>query len=132
MSQARSLEVVRVPDVTGPKLSVRGVAKSYRNARGTVISACADVTFDVAPGEFVCLLGPSGCGKSTCLGLIAGLDRPDQGEIFMDGRPITGSGPDRAMLFQEPALFPWVTVLGSLEFALRLVGSPRPGPGDPA
>src|SRR5438132_2783960 len=132
MSQARSLEVVRVPDLAGPKLSVRGVAKSYRNARGTVISACADVTFDVAPGEFVCLLGPSGCGKSTCLGLIAGLDRPDQGEIFMDGKAITGSGPDRAMLFQEPALFPWMTVLGNVEFALRMIGIPKPDRRDRA
>jgi sulfonate transport system ATP-binding protein len=102
------------------------VAKSYRNARGTVTSACAEVTFDVAPGEFVCLLGPSGCGKSTCLGLIAGLDRPDAGSILMDGRSVTGPGPDRAVLFQEPALFPWMSVLGNVEFALQMIGIPKP------
>jgi len=125
MRQARALRVAPVLDVGGPKLSVRGVAKSYRNARGTVISACTDVTFDVTPGEFVCLLGPSGCGKSTCLGLIAGLDRPDLGQILMDGRSVTGPGPDRAMLFQEPALFPWMSVLGNIEFALRMLDVPR-------
>ena len=125
MRQAAALRVVPLREQAGPKLSVRGVAKSYRNARGAVISACTDVTFDVEPGEFVCLLGPSGCGKSTCLGLIAGLDRPDRGGLFMDGRPITGPGPDRAMLFQEPALFPWMTVLGNIEFALRMVNVPK-------
>jgi NitT/TauT family transport system ATP-binding protein len=125
MRQLGALAVVREAEATGAKLSVRGVAKSYRNARGTVTSACTEVTFDVATGEFVCLLGPSGCGKSTCLGLIAGLDRPDQGSIFVEGRPVTGPGPDRAMLFQEPALFPWMTVLGNIEFALRMLDVPK-------
>src|SRR5437867_12152594 len=100
MRQARALRVALVLDVGGPKLSVRGVAKSFRNARGTVISACTDVTFDVTPGEFVCLLGPSGCGKSTCLGLIAGLDRPDIGQLLMDGRPVKGTCHVRALIFK--------------------------------
>src|SRR2546428_13601582 len=86
------LTVVPEPEQAGPKLSLRGVAKSYRNSRGTVTSACAEVTFDVAPGEFACLLGPSGGGKATRLGLIAGLVRPDQGQILMAGRRLTGPG----------------------------------------
>src|SRR5207302_7083424 len=76
------------------------------------------------PGEFVCLLGPSGSGKSTVLNLLAGLERPDSGEILMNGRPVTEPGPDRAVLFQDPALFPWMSVLANVEFALRMVGVP--------
>jgi NitT/TauT family transport system ATP-binding protein len=82
------------------------------------------VSFDVAPGEFVCLLGPSGCGKSTILWILAGLDRPTSGEVLLDGRPIMGAGPDRAVLFQEPALFPWLSVVGNVEYALKLIGVP--------
>ena len=112
--------------VDQPKLSLRAVSRTYRNARGGKISACRDVTFDVAPGEFVCLLGPSGCGKSTLLNVIAGLDRADSGQVLIDGRPLSGPGPDRAVLFQEPALFPWMSVTGNVEFALKLIGVPKP------
>ena len=128
------------PAVTGPdlrlepspqaetapaKVSLRNVARTYRSARGGKVSACTDVTFDVAPGEFVCLLGPSGCGKSTLLNIIAGLDRPDRGEVLIDGRPVSGPGPDRAVLFQEPALFPWMSVAANVDFALGLAGVPK-------
>jgi NitT/TauT family transport system ATP-binding protein len=98
------------------------VGKTFEAARGGTVQALEDVTFEVAPGELVCLLGPSGSGKSTVLNLLAGLERADEGEILMDGRPISGSGPDRAMLFQDPALFPWMTVRGNVEFALRMIG----------
>jgi len=81
-----------------------------------------DVTFDVRAGEFVCLIGPSGCGKSTILNLLAGLERPDAGEVALDGRPILEPGPDRALLFQDPALFPWLSVRENVEYALRLKG----------
>lgn len=108
-----------------PKLSARGVSKVFANSRGQSTSALDDVTLDIAPGEFVCLIGPSGCGKTTLLNLFAGLDRPDQGEILMEGRPIARPGPDRAVLFQEPALFPWMSVLGNIEFALKLCGVPK-------
>jgi NitT/TauT family transport system ATP-binding protein len=103
------------------KLSARGVSKSFRNARGQVTPALEDVTLDVAPGEFVCLIGPSGCGKTTLLNLFAGLNRPDEGQVLMDGRPITAPGPDRAVLFQEPALFPWMSVRQNVDFALRMI-----------
>jgi NitT/TauT family transport system ATP-binding protein len=113
------------PDDTAPKLSFRGVGKTYVNARGEPVDAIADVTFDVAPGEFVCLLGPSGCGKTTVLNILAGLAKPTIGEALVDGRPIPPPGPDRALLFQEPALFPWLSVRGNIEFALKLIGVPQ-------
>jgi NitT/TauT family transport system ATP-binding protein len=112
------------PEPSDPKLSLRGVRKSFPTQRGGRVVALEDITFDVAPGEFVCLLGPSGSGKSTVLNVLAGLDVPDSGSVVMNGTAITGPGPDRAVLFQEPALFPWMTVLGNVEFALRMVGVP--------
>ncbi|HXF71746.1 MAG TPA: ABC transporter ATP-binding protein [Actinomycetota bacterium] len=108
-----------------PKLAARGVTKTYRGARGGEVTALLDVTLEVDPGEFVCLIGPSGCGKTTLLNLFAGLERPDAGTVEIDGRPVEGPGPDRAVLFQEPALFPWLSVLGNVEFALELIGVPR-------
>ena len=107
------------------KLTVRGVSKSFVSARGERRRAVEDISFDVAAGEFVCLLGPTGSGKSTILNLLAGLELPDDGEVLIDGRPITAPGPDRAMLFQDPALFPWMSLRGNVEFALRMVGVPQ-------
>ena len=78
------------------------------------------MSFEVAPGEFVCLLGPSGCGKTSILNVLAGLERPSGGQALLDGTPISGPGPDRAVLFQEPALFPWLSVRGNIELALEL------------
>jgi NitT/TauT family transport system ATP-binding protein len=110
-----------------PKLAVRDLVVSRRLASGGELVATDRITFDVAPGEFVCLLGPSGCGKTSILNVLAGLDPPTSGEALLDGRPIEGPGPDRAVLFQEPALFPWLTVRGNVELALKLVGI---GPDD--
>jgi len=107
------------------KLAVREVTKTFRGSRGGSVTALRDVSLEVAPGEFVCLIGPSGCGKSTLLNLLAGLDRPDTGTVSMDGRPITTPGPDRAVLFQDPALFPWMSVIRNVEFALKLIGVPK-------
>lgn len=77
------------------------------------------IDLDVRQGEFLALLGPSGCGKSTLLNLIAGLISPTSGSLRLDGREITGPGPDRGMLFQDYALFPWKSVRGNVEFGLR-------------
>jgi NitT/TauT family transport system ATP-binding protein len=107
------------------KVSLRGVGKSFAQRSGAVVRAVDDIWLDVAEGEFVCLIGPSGCGKSTLLNLIAGLDRPDRGEVLVDDRPVGGPGPDRAVLFQEPSLFPWLSVVRNVEFALELSGMPR-------
>jgi NitT/TauT family transport system ATP-binding protein len=107
-----------------PKLSVRNLTVARRQASGELVTAATGVTFDVARGEFVCLLGPSGCGKTSILNVLAGLDRPAAGEAFVDGTPITRPGPDRAVLFQEPALFPWLSVTANVELALQLLGVP--------
>jgi NitT/TauT family transport system ATP-binding protein len=120
------LALVQPESIDGtPKLSARGVSKVFRNQRGEVVRALGAVDLDVAPGEFVCLIGPSGCGKTTLLNLFAGLDRPDTGGLFIDGRKIDAPGPDRAVLFQEPALFPWLSVRRNVEFGLELIGTPK-------
>jgi sulfonate transport system ATP-binding protein len=121
LSRAPVQEVVS----PGTKLSAKGVHKTFVSPRGERVSAISDVTLDVTPGEFVCLIGPSGCGKSTLLNLFAGLDKPTAGDLFLDGKPIRGPGPDRAVLFQEPALFPWLSVVRNVELALRLIGFPK-------
>ncbi|HXF73679.1 MAG TPA: ABC transporter ATP-binding protein [Actinomycetota bacterium] len=119
------LRVVPRAGGAAPKLAARGVTKTYRGARGGEVTALRDVTLEVPAGEFVCLIGPSGCGKTTLLNLFAGLERPDAGTVEIDGRPVEGPGPDRAVLFQEPALFPWLSVLGNVEFALEMIGVPK-------
>jgi NitT/TauT family transport system ATP-binding protein len=117
--------VVPTPgEASTPKLSARNLTVARRQASGELVTAATGVTFDVARGEFLCLLGPSGCGKTSILNVLAGLDRPTGGQAFVDGRPITGPGPDRAVLFQEPALFPWLSVAGNVELALTLLGVP--------
>jgi NitT/TauT family transport system ATP-binding protein len=120
MTASRALRVVPGVEDAPPRLSLRGVQKSFETASGSVIRAIEGVTLDVGLGEFVCLIGPSGCGKSTILNLLAGLEHADEGEVLLDGRPIAEPGPDRAMLFQDPALFPWLSVRGNVEYALRL------------
>lgn len=113
-----------VPGGAPPKLAVHDLVKTRRSTSGSMVTAVDHVTFDVHVGEFVCLLGPSGCGKTSILNVLAGLDEPTSGEALIDGRPIAGPGPDRAVLFQEPALFPWLTVAGNVELALKLAGVP--------
>ncbi len=107
-------------DARRGELAVEGVSKAFRT-RQTVIQALDDVTLNVRPGEFVCLVGPSGCGKSTLLDIVAGLTKPDSGRVTADGQPIMGPGRHRLVMFQELALFPWLDVLGNVMFGLKLV-----------
>jgi NitT/TauT family transport system ATP-binding protein len=101
---------------TTPAITIDGVHKVY-GPRGNHVLALSDISLEVGPGEFVCLVGASGCGKTTLLNLVAGLDRPAAGRLEVRGR--------RALLFQEAALFPWLTAAGNVELALRLAGVPR-------
>lgn len=112
-------------DVMPDKLVVDHVSKWFRTDSLTV-HALDDVTLHIPEGQFVCLVGPSGCGKSTLLNLLAGLDRPDSGQVFVDGATINGPGRHRLIMFQEAALFPWLTVLGNVLFGLKLTNGINP------
>ena len=90
------------------------------SARRAAVHALDNVSLNVHEGEFVCLVGPSGCGKSTLLNIIAGLEMPDRGQVLADGKPVTGPGRERMMMFQESALFPWLDVMGNVMFGLKL------------
>lgn len=102
------------------KLIVEGVSKTFRTDRGGHVQALDNVSLSVREGEFVCLVGPSGCGKSTLLNIVGGLEMPDTGRVVADGKPVTGAGSDRMMMFQESALFPWLDVMGNVLFGLKL------------
>jgi NitT/TauT family transport system ATP-binding protein len=111
-----------VSAVTAPAIRARGVRKVF-SAGGREVVALDGIDLDVAPGELVCLLGPSGCGKSTLLNAIAGFSLPTSGELTALGKPVTGPGPERAMVFQEYALFPWMTVERNVAFGLEVAGA---------
>jgi NitT/TauT family transport system ATP-binding protein len=102
----------------------RGVHQVFRG-EGQEVVALAGIDLQVARGELCCLLGPSGCGKSTLLNAIAGFARPSAGEVRVDGELVTGPGPQRGMVFQEYALFPWMTVADNVAFGLRIKRLPR-------
>ncbi|MDE1863106.1 MAG: ABC transporter ATP-binding protein [Thaumarchaeota archaeon] len=106
------------------KLQARNIVKHFDH-NGTPILALDGVNLDVEEGDFVCLVGPSGCGKSTFLNIIAGLEKPDSGEILLNGKLIDTPGPDRTMVFQEGALFPWLKVVDNVEFGLKIAGIPK-------
>jgi NitT/TauT family transport system ATP-binding protein len=101
------------------KLTIESVSKSFKGTAGRVL-ALDRVSLSVAESEFVCLVGASGCGKSTLLNIIAGLEKPDSGTVLVDGKPVTGPGRQRLVMFQESALFPWLNVLGNVLFGLKL------------
>lgn len=104
-------------------LEVQNVTKVFRSSEGErPIVAVKDLSISVPRGEFLCILGPIGCGKSTLLNMIAGFEKPTKGRILLEGRPVTGPGPDRVMVFQEETLFPWMTVLENVRFGLRFKG----------
>jgi NitT/TauT family transport system ATP-binding protein len=105
------------------KIQVRGLSRTFV-AAGRETPALLGIDLEVAEREFVCLLGPSGCGKSTLLNIVAGFLRPSAGEVLVGGRPVTGPGADRGVVFQEYVLFPWLTVAGNVEFGLQLKGTP--------
>ncbi|HEX8883643.1 MAG TPA: ABC transporter ATP-binding protein [Noviherbaspirillum sp.] len=92
---------------------------------GRRMVALENIGLEIPRGQFVCLLGPSGCGKSTLLNAVAGFAPPTQGRIIADGVPVAGPGPERGMVFQEYALFPWMTVEQNVGFGLEIKGMPK-------
>ncbi|WP_198115795.1 ABC transporter ATP-binding protein [Massilia rhizosphaerae] len=105
-------------------LVIDNVTKVF-DGDGHRMVALQDITLEVPHGQFVCLLGPSGCGKSTLLNAIAGFAPPTAGRVLADGVPVAGPGPERGMVFQEYALFPWMTVEQNVGFGLEIKGMPR-------
>ena len=102
-------------------ISIDKLYKTYPGA--TPVKALEDIQLQVAPGELVALLGPSGCGKSTLLNLIAGFEQPTQGQLLVNGAGVSAPGPDRGVVFQEAALFPWLTAVSYTHLTLPTICS---------
>jgi len=109
---------------TSPKISVQGITKTFALGKET-FTALDRVSLGIADNEFVTVVGPSGCGKSTLLNILAGLDEPTEGQALVDGAPVSGPGPERGVIFQQYALFPWLTVRKNVEFGLKTARVPK-------
>src|SRR5690606_15989471 len=108
-------------------LALRNLKKTYFDPyAGSQVDAIRGVSLDVKPGEFVSIVGPSGCGKTTILNMVAGFLPASGGEILVDGKPVSGPGPDRGVVFQSFALFPWKTVLDNVAFGPKMRGVAKP------
>ena len=103
------------------KLKIDNVVKEYEGRNGKTV-ALNGVNLDIKENEFICVVGPSGCGKSTLLNIIAGLHEPTSGAAYLDGKKIEGTGVERGVVFQQYALFPWLTVKKNVMFALEMRG----------
>jgi NitT/TauT family transport system ATP-binding protein len=103
------------------RLELRGISKRFENSS---VHAVQEIDLQAEPGEFLVVVGPSGCGKSTLLNVAAGMLKPDGGTVMLDGKPVNGPGPDRAMVFQEHGLFPWLTASQNIAFGLKMAGVP--------
>ena len=107
------------------KLEAKNISKyfnGFQEKKQIKSSVLEDINLTINDGEFLCFVGPSGCGKSTLLNILAGLDKPSTGEVILNGRPVNETGPDRIMVFQENALFPWLRVIDNVEFGLKMAG----------
>ena len=106
------------------QVRINGVHKVFQSDTTEVV-ALKDINLEICNGEFICMLGPSGCGKSTLLNAIAGFSLPTAGTLIANGAEVTSPGPDRAMVFQEYALFPWMTVAQNIAFGLEIKKLPK-------
>jgi len=104
------------------KISFQNVRKTFDIAGHTGFTALEGLSLDIEDGEFITVVGPSGCGKSTAMNIAAGLTSPSSGQVLVDGVPVKGPGPERGVIFQQYALFPWLTVRQNVEFGLKLSG----------
>ena len=114
------------PHPNTPKVEVRRLSKMFAepgSAKHTV--ALSDVSLTIGPQEIVCLLGPSGCGKSTVLRVVAGFEQASAGSVLVDGKVVTGPGPDRGVVFQEQALFPWLSIYENIVYGPKIRNQPR-------
>jgi len=109
--------------MTIPKIQIRDVHKVFTLGKERFV-ALGGVSLDLADNEFVTVVGPSGCGKSTLLNILGGLDEPTSGTALVDGKPVDGPSPERGVIFQQYALFPWLTVRKNVEFGLKNAGVP--------
>lgn len=107
------------------EVTVRDLTKSF-SLNGQRLHVLRDFQLDIQSGESLAIVGPSGCGKTTLLRILAGLEEPDAGAVLIDGVPVRGVGTERAIIFQEPRLLPWLTVLGNVAFGLKVRGMARP------
>jgi NitT/TauT family transport system ATP-binding protein len=106
-------------------IEVCSVGKRFQSSTRGVTAALREMSLTIGDGELVCLVGPSGCGKTTLLNLIGGLERPDDGEVRVGGRSVRGPGPDRGVMFQDAALFPWLSVAENVAFGMKELRVPR-------
>ncbi|WP_292467155.1 ABC transporter ATP-binding protein [Methanolobus sp.] len=104
------------------KVKVVNVSRKFTKDNDTSTLALDNVSMEVGDEDFVCFIGPSGCGKTTLLRIISGLDKPDEGEVYLDGKKIESPGPDRGMVFQEYSLFPWKSVIDNIIFGPQMQG----------
>lgn len=112
-----------VQDIRRGEVTVRDLSKSF-NLNGQRLPLLRNLHLDIRSGEALAIVGPSGCGKTTLLRILVGLDRPDAGDVLIDGHPVLGVGTERAVIFQEPRLLPWLTVLGNVSFGLTVRALP--------
>jgi NitT/TauT family transport system ATP-binding protein len=116
----------KMNDLALGRIACTSVRKTYLDAaEATEVVALEGITLEIEPREFLTLLGPSGCGKSTLLNILAGFEKPDSGTVLLDGRPIERPGPDRGVVFQDYALFPWLNIQQNVEYGLREKGIPK-------
>lgn len=103
------------------KVQIRNVKKIYKTQKADII-ALNGVNLDIYENEFICVVGPSGCGKSTILNILSGLEKATEGTILVDGKPVDGPSSEKGVVFQQYALFPWLTVRKNVEFGLKIKG----------